>query len=70
MILADSQPDYVVKVDRKAKSPDGQESLIEAVRNLIAAGDELYRADVKALPNVHFERPPRVSDRVTPTGAQ
>ena len=55
-ILADGQPGYVVKVDRKAKSPDGQESLIEAVRNLIAAGDELYHADVKTLPNVHFDR--------------
>ena len=55
-ILADGQPGYVVKVDRKAKSPDGQESLVEAVRNLIAAGDELYHADVKTLPNVHFDR--------------
>ena len=55
-ILADGQPGYVVKVDRKAKSPDGQESLIEAVRNLIATGDELYHADVKTLPNVHFDR--------------
>ena len=70
MILADGQPDYVVKVDRKAKSPDGQESLIEAVRNLIAADDELYRADVKALPNVHFKGLPQAPDRVTSTGTQ
>jgi len=28
MILADGQPDYVVKVDRKAKSLGGQESLV------------------------------------------
>jgi len=55
-ILADGQPGYVVKVDRKAKSLDGQESLVEAVRNLVAVGDELYRADAKALPNVYFDR--------------
>jgi len=28
MILADGQPGYVVKVDRKAKSLGGQESLV------------------------------------------
>ena len=57
MILTDGQPGYVVKAHRKAKSRGEQEAPIEAVKNLIAAGDEWCHADVKALPNSHFEGP-------------
>ncbi len=55
-ILADDRPGYIVKVSRGAKAPDGQESLVEAVRALLDAGDALYREDVKSLPNVYFDR--------------
>ena len=42
--------DYIVRI------PRGKPELIGAVRKLIEEADDIYRGDVRALPNIHFDR--------------